>query len=43
MKDYSVEVFTGVPHSPLKSFCAHVTDKCGEDEVVRRIAPTNGV
>jgi len=38
-----VEFFTGVPDSLLKSFCAHVTDKYGENEVVRRIAYTNGV
>ena len=37
-----VGFFTGVPDSLLKSFCAHVTEKCGENEVVRRIAPVNG-
>ena len=37
LKDSSVEFFTGVPDSLLKSFCAHVTEKCGENEVVRRI------
>ena len=42
LKDSSVEFFTGVPDSLLKSFCAHVTEKCGENEVVRRIAPVNG-
>ncbi len=29
-----MEFFTGVPDSLLKSFCAHVTDKCGEDYVI---------
>jgi len=43
LKDFSVEFFTGVPDSLLKSFCAHVTDKCGENEVLRRSALTNGV
>ena len=35
--------FTGVPDSLLKSFCAHVMDKCGANEVVRRSALTIGV
>ena len=26
--------FSRVPDSLLKSFCAHVTDKCGEDYVI---------
>ena len=43
LRDSSVEFFTGVPDSLLKSFCAYVTDKCGENEVVRRNAHTNGV
>ena len=43
LKDSSVEFFTGVPDSLLKSFCAYVTDNCGENEVVRCIAYTNGV
>ena len=43
LKDSRVEFFTGVPDSLLKSFCAHVTDKCGENEVVRLIAHTDGV
>ena len=37
LKDSSVEFFTGVPDSLLKSFCAHVTDRCGENEVVRYV------
>ena len=43
LKDSSVGFFTGVLDSLLKSFCAHVTDKCGENEVVRCSALTNGV
>ena len=43
LHEVGVGFFVGVPDSPLKSFCAHVTDNCGENEVVRRIAYTNGV
>ena len=43
LRDSSVEFFTGVLDSLLKSFCAHVTDKCGENEVGRLIAHTDGV
>ena len=41
-KSCGIDFFTGVPDSLLKSFCAHVTDNCGENEVVRRSALTNG-
>ena len=34
LKGSSVEFFTGVLDSLLKSFCAHVTDKFGEDYVI---------
>ena len=34
LKGSSVEFFTGVLDSLLKSFCAHLTDKCGEDYVI---------
>ena len=43
LKSCGIGFFTGVPDSLLKRLCAHVTDKCGENEVVRRIAYTNGV
>ena len=29
-----VTFFTGVPDSLLKSFCAYVTDTCGENHVI---------
>ena len=29
-----VEFFAGVPDSLLKSFCAYVTDNCGENHVI---------
>ena len=29
-----VDFFTGVPDSLLKSFCAYVTDNCGESHVI---------
>ena len=32
--DAGVEFFTGVPDSLLKSFCAYVTDNCGESHVI---------
>jgi phosphonopyruvate decarboxylase len=34
LEDSSVEFFTGVPDSLLKSFCAYVTDTCGENHVI---------
>ena len=43
LRDSSVGFFSRVPDSLLKSFCAHVTDKCDENDVVRRIAHTDGV
>ena len=34
LRDSDVEFFTGVPDSLLKSFCAYVTDTCGENHVI---------
>ena len=34
MKSSGVDFFTGVPDSLLKSFCAYVTDMCGESHVI---------
>ena len=34
LKAAGVEFFAGVSDSPLKSFCAHVTDTCGESHVI---------
>ena len=34
MKSAGVDFFTGVPDSLLKSFCAYVTDNCGENHVI---------
>lgn len=34
MKSTGVDFFTGVPDSLLKSFCAYVTDNCGENHVI---------
>ena len=34
LKTAGVEFFAGVPDSLLKSFCAYVTDTCGENHVV---------
>ena len=34
MKSAGVDFFAGVPDSLLKSFCAYVTDTCGEDHVI---------
>ena len=34
LKGSGVEFFTGVPDSLLKSFCAYVTDTCGESHVI---------
>ena len=31
LKSARVEFFAGVPDSLLKSFCAYVTDTCGEN------------
>ena len=34
MKSAGVDFFTGVPDSLLKSFCAYVTDTCGDNHVI---------
>ena len=34
LKSAGVEFFAGVPDSLLKSFCAYVTDNCGENHVI---------
>lgn len=34
MKSAGVDFFAGVPDSLLKSFCAYVTDTCGENLVI---------
>ena len=34
LKDSGVEFFIGEPDSLLKSFCAYVTDNCGENYVI---------
>ncbi len=34
LREAGVEFFTGVPDSLLKSFCAYVTDNCGENHVI---------
>ena len=34
MQEAGVDLFTGVPDSLLKSFCAYVTDTCGENHVI---------
>ena len=34
LKTLSVDFFVGVPDSLLKSFCAYVTDKCGESHMI---------
>lgn len=34
MKSAGVEFFTGEPDSLLKSFCAYVTDTCGDNHVI---------
>lgn len=34
MKSTGVDFFTGVPDSLLKSFCAYVTDNCGENHMI---------
>ena len=34
LKSCGIDFFTGVPDSLLKSFCAYVTDNCGENHVI---------
>ena len=34
LKVVGVEFFAGVPDSLLKSFCAYVTDMCGENYAI---------
>ena len=34
LKEVEIDFFTGVPDSLLKSFCAYVTDTCGENHVI---------
>lgn len=34
LKESGVDFFTGVPDSLLKSFCAYVTDTCGDNHVI---------
>ena len=34
LHDSGVTFFAGVPDSLLKSFCAYVTDTCGENHVI---------
>ena len=34
LKGSGIKFFTGVPDSLLKSFCAYVTDNCGENHVI---------
>ena len=34
LQGLGVDFFTGVPDSLLKSFCAYVTDTCGENHVI---------
>ena len=34
LKAAGAGAFAGVPDSPLKSFCAYVTDTCGENHVI---------
>lgn len=34
LKSSGIDFFTGVPDSLLKSFCAYVTDNCGENHVI---------
>ena len=34
LRDVGIDFFTGVPDSLLKSFCAYVTDNCGEKRVI---------
>ena len=34
LRDVGIDFFTGVPDSLLKSFCAYITDNCGESHVI---------
>ena len=34
LRESGVDFFTGVPDSLLKSFCAYVTDTCGDNHVI---------
>ena len=34
LNESNVDFFAGVPDSLLKSFCAYVTDTCGENHVI---------
>ena len=34
LKSAGIGFFTGVPDSLLKSFCAYVTDTCGDNHVI---------
>ena len=34
LKSCGIDFFTGIPDSLLKSFCAYVTDTCGENHVI---------
>ena len=34
LNESNVDFFAGVPDSLLKSFCAYVTDNCGESHVI---------
>ena len=34
LEEAGIDFFTGVPDSLLKSFCAYVTDNCGENHVI---------
>ena len=34
LRDVGIDFFTGVPDSLLKSFCAYITDNCGENHVI---------
>ncbi len=34
LKEVGIYFFTGVPDSLLKSFCAYVTDNCGENHLI---------
>ena len=34
LKEVGIDFFTGVPDSLLKSFCAYITDNCGDNHVI---------
>ena len=34
LQSLGIDFFTGVPDSLLKSFCAYVTDACGDNHVI---------